>query len=74
MPETNTLEQMEPDKACFFMDIYKEAEATLNTSGYVRVCSIEEQDEDDTARLLNLEMVRLGFEFGRMYERLGVVV
>lgn len=74
MPDVNTLEKMEPDKACFFMNIYKEAEAALNKSGYIPVCSIEEQDEKDTARLLNLEMVRLGFEFGRMYERIGVVV
>lgn len=74
MPEVNTLEQIEPDRACFFMSIYKEAEEALNKSGYVRVCSIEEQDAEDKARLLNLEMVRLGFEFGRMYERLGVVV
>ena len=74
MPEVNTLEQMEPNRACFFMDIYKEAEAALNKRDYIRVCDIEEQDAEDKARLLNLEMVRLGFEFGRMYERLGVVV
>lgn len=74
MSKANTLEQMEPDKACFFMNIYKEAEAALNKNGYVRVCSIEEEDAEDSARLLNLEMVRLGFEFGRMYERLCAVV
>ncbi len=70
----NTLEYTNPDQACFFMNLFKKAEAALEKEDYIFVCTGDVPDSEDNLRLQNLEMVRLGFEFGRMYERLGVLV
>lgn len=69
-----SLENTNPEQACFFMDLFQKAQAALQKDSYIFVCECEEPDSSDSARLQNLEMVRLGFEFGRMYERIGVAI
>lgn len=68
------LENTNPDQACFFMDLFQKAQATLQKDNYIFVCAGETPGSEDDLRLQNLEMVRLGFEYGRMYEKLGVLV
>ncbi len=70
------LQDTRPDQAAFYINLFNKAKAAYTRDDYVSVCS-EEHMHDSYQNMcdhMDIEMVRLGFEFGRMYERLGVIV
>lgn len=71
-----SLQETSPDKAAFFMDLFAKAKAMYSKDDYISVCPDELLGESvwGMCEHMDIEMVRLGFEFGRMYERLGVIV
>lgn len=70
------LQETNPEKAEFFMKLFDKAVSMYNQDDYISVCSDELLHESwqGMCKHMDVEMVRLGFEFGRMYERLGVAV
>lgn len=71
-----SLQESNPEQAAFFMGLFDRAVAAYSREDYVSVCSEEHMHDSYSAlcQHMDVEMVRLGFEFGRMFERLGVVV
>ena len=72
----SALKDTKPDQAAFYINLFNKAVATYTKDDYVSVCG-EDHIHDSYQAMCNhmdIEMVRLGFEFGRMYERFGVVV
>lgn len=70
------LQETNPEQAAFFIGLFNKAVNTYTKDDYVSVCSEEHMNDSwqETCRHMDIEMVRLGFEFGRVYERLGVVL
>lgn len=69
-----TLQETNPEQAAFFMRLFDKAVNTYDKDDYVCVRRLASNNMKEVCDHMDLEMVRLGFEFGRMYERLGVVV
>lgn len=69
-----TLQEMDPAQADFFMKLFDKAVSIYAKEDYVCVKELVSTDMKDVCDHMDLEMVRLGFEFGRMYEKLGVLV
>lgn len=68
-----SLQEINPEQAAFFIDLFQQAKALYEREDHISVVS-EEHMHDSWENLefhMDVEMVRLGFEFGRMYERLG---
>jgi hypothetical protein len=70
------LQETNPEQAAFYLALCDKAKETYVKDDYVSVCSEEHLNDswESMCQHMDVEMVRLGFEFGRMYERLGVVV
>jgi hypothetical protein len=62
------------EQAAFFIDLYSKAKSMYSKEDYVSITPESNiVDAWSMCEHMDIEMVRLGFEFGRMYERLGVV-
>lgn len=68
------LQETNPEQAAFYMNLFNKAVDTYVKDDYVAVRRLVSANMKDVCDHMDLEMVRLGFEFGRMYERLGVLV
>lgn len=70
------LQETNPEQAAFYMNLFNKAVDAYTKDDYVSVCSEEHLHDswENMCHHMDVEMVRLGFEFGRMYERLGVLV
>lgn len=69
-----TLQETNPEQADFFMRLFDKAVSIYAKDDYVCVRRLVSANMKDVCDHMDLEMVRLGFEFGRMYEKLGVLV
>lgn len=69
-----TLQETNPEQAAFYMGLFNKAVAVYTKEDYISVHELVSTNMKDICDHMDLEMVRLGFEFGRMYERLGVLV
>ncbi|GFI31183.1 hypothetical protein IMSAGC013_02577 [Lachnospiraceae bacterium] len=69
-----TLQETNPEQAAFYVGLFNKAVAAYTKEDYVSVHELVSTNMKDICDHMDLEMVRLGFEFGRMYERLGVLV
>lgn len=69
-----TLQETNPEQADFFMKLFDKAVNAYAKEDYVCVRKLVSTNMKDICDHMDLEMVRLGFEFGRMYEKLGVLV
>ena len=71
----SAVQETNPEQAAFYLGLYAKAKATYSKEDYVSVTpETNIVDAWSMCEHMDIEMVRLGFEFGRMYERLGVVV
>lgn len=68
------LQETNPEQAAFYVNLFNKAVATYMKEDYVCVRELVSTNIKDVCDHMDLEMVRLGFEFGRMYEKLGVIV
>jgi len=69
-----TLQETNPEQADFFIRLFDKAVTTYAKEDYICVRGLVSTNMKDICDHMDLEMVRLGFEFGRMYEKLGVLV
>ena len=65
-----SLQETNPDQAAFFLGLFDKA---VNAY-YVCVRELVSTNIKDVCDHMDIEMVRLGFEFGRQFERMGVVL
>lgn len=71
----SAVRETNPEQAAFFLGLYDKAKSMYSKEDYVSVTpETNIVDAWSMCEHMDIEMVRLGFEFGRMYERLGVVV
>lgn len=71
----NAVQETNSEQAAFNLGLYAKAKAMYSKEDYVSVTpETNIVDAWSMCEHMDIEMVRLGFEFGRMYERLGVVV
>lgn len=68
------LQETNPEQAAFYMSLFNKAVAAYTKEDYICVRKLASTNLKDVCDHMDLEMVRLGFEFGRMYEKLGVLV
>ena len=69
-----TLQETNPEQAAFYVGLFNKAVAAYTKEDYVSVHELVSTNMKDICDHMDLEMVRMGFEFCRMYERLGVLV
>lgn len=69
-----TLQETNPEQAAFFVGLFERAVRAYSKEDYVCVRELVSTNMKEVCDHMDLEMVRLGFEYGRMYEKLGVLV
>lgn len=69
-----SLKETDPKQADFFLNLFDKARNAYSQDDYICVQELESTSFKDVCDHMDIEMVRLGFEFGRQFERLGVVV
>lgn len=68
------LQETNPEQAAFFMGLFDKARKAYSQDDYVCVLELASTNSKDVCDHMDIEMVRLGFEFGRQFERMGVVL
>lgn len=69
-----SLQETNPDQAAFFLGLFDKAVNAYAKEDYVCVRELVSTNIKDVCDHMDIEMVRLGFEFGRQFERMGVIL
>lgn len=69
-----SLQETNPEQAAFFLGLFDKAQKAYSQDDYICVRELVPTNMKDICDHMDLEMVRLGFEFGRQFERMGVVI
>ncbi len=71
-----TLQETSPREAEFWINLYRKAQSAYSSDDFIPTCDVDvfKGALMPTADLQDLEMLRIGFQYGRVFERLGVVI